>query len=437
MKYSKSKVILILSTVLLLVFTSLSFIAINLRLKMTVEESIVNHNLEVAKGLVNDLDIETYKKFLISREQNEQYWKIREQLNEFREQLGALYVYTLDIDNPEVSKSLIVGMPRSYDNFKIGEQCTVPKKYVERAFFYNEPYVTEEIQDPKYGTYMSVGVPIKEKSGNVIGYLGMDISSSAIHDIEESVIKDNVVIFIFIGLFIIMIIVSFLLLQRWYQKEVAKEVGHAENTYQSELRTLIASVSSFRHDYINHIQVIQGLLQIGAQEKALEYVTSLNKEVQMINKLKLTIEHPGLAILLQTKKLAAENYQIIMDLDITQNTYSYIKSIDLIKILSNLIDNAIDATMELPESNRKIEVNCIATDTKYIFQVTNPSSKKVETDLIFKQGYTTKNSNDSKVRGQGLFIVKEIVNKYKGIISLVSTNDQKVIARVEIPIKLK
>lgn len=431
----KRKIILILSTILILVFTSLSFLAINFRMKVTVEDAVVNHNLEVAKGLASDLDIETYKKFLENQEENQYYWKIRSELNEFRDKVGALYVYTLDIDNPEVSKTLIVGMPRNI-HFPIGTNCTVPKKYVERAFLYNEPYVTKEIHDPEYGTYMSVGVPIKDESGDVLGYLGMDISSASINHIEKAVIKDRVVIFIFIGLFIIIIIVSFLFLQRWYQKEVTKEVGYAENTYQSELSTLIASVSSFRHDYINHIQVIQGLLQIGAYDKALEYVTSLNKEVSMIEKLKLNIDHPGLAILLQTKKIAAENYQIDMDFGISQNAFDHIKSIDLIKILSNLIDNAIEATMELPESNRKIEVICTADAAKYIFQVTNTSIKKIEPDLIFKQGYTTKDRDVKKIRGQGLFIVKEIVKKNKGFISIKSTDDDmKVIAKVEIPIK--
>ena len=430
----KRKKILILSTVLILIFTSLSFAAINFRLKLTVEEAVVNHNLEVAKGLANDLDIETYKKFLENREENEYYWKIRNDLNEFRKKVGALYVYTLDIDNPEISKTLIVGMPRNF-HFPIGQKCTVPKKYVERAYYYNEPYVTKEIDDPGYGTYMSVGVPIKDESGNVFGYLGIDISSDSIKGIEKAVIKDHVSIFLMIGLFIISILVSFFFLQRWYQKEVTKEVGHAENTYQSELKTLIASVSSFRHDYINHIQVIQGLLQIGAHDKALEYVTSLNKEVSMIEKLKLNIDHPGLAILLQTKKIAAENYQIDMDFDITQNAFDSIKSIDLIKILSNLIDNAIEATMELPESKRKIEVLCIAEATKYIFQVTNTSLNKVEPNLIFKQGYTTKARDVKKIRGQGLFIVKEIVRKNKGTISITSTDDLEVIAKVEIPIK--
>ena len=76
----------------------------------------------------------------------------------------------------------------------------------------------------------------------------------------------------------------------------------------------------------------------------------MSKEVQAIESLKLNIDHPGLSILLQTKKLAAQNYHIDMDFTISNDAFDKIKTTDLIIILSNLIDNAIDATIELPES---------------------------------------------------------------------------------------
>ena len=75
-------------------------------------------------------------------------------------------------------------------------------------------------------------------------------------------------LFVFNGVFILVVIGSFLLLQRWYQKEVAKEVGYTEDTYQAELKTLITSISSLRHDFTNHIQVLHGLLQLGESKQA-------------------------------------------------------------------------------------------------------------------------------------------------------------------------
>ena len=51
-------------------------------------------------------------------------------------------------------------------------------------------------------------------------------------------------------------------MQKWYQKEVVKEIEDTEDTYQAEIRTLISSVQSLRHDYINHIQVLHGTAEI-------------------------------------------------------------------------------------------------------------------------------------------------------------------------------
>ena len=156
---------------------------------------------------------------------------------------------------------------------------------------------------------------------------------------------------------------------------MAKEVGVTEDTYQAEIITLITSVSSLRHDFTNHIQVLHGLLQLDAAEQAKGYVASLAKEVQAIESLKLNIDHPDLAILLQTKKLAAQNYNIDIDFAIAHDAFDKVKTIDLIKILSNLIDNAIEAAIELPEGERKIMIGCTVNDTHYVFNITNTGPK--------------------------------------------------------------
>ena len=251
--------------------------------------------------------------------------------------------------------------------------------------------------------------------------------------LKEKYCKSNISILAFNGVFILVVIASFLFLQRWYQKEMAKEVGVTEDTYQAEITTLIASVSSLRHDFTNHIQVLHGLLQLGEAERAREYVASLAKEVRAIESLKLNIDHPGLAILLQTKKLAAQNYNIEMDFTIAHDAFDTMKTTDLIKILSNLIDNAIDATIELPEGERKITISCTADDTHYVFKIINTGPKIIEQNQIFKQGFSTKKAEQGKIRGQGLFIVREVVHKYDGEISIDSTSELETTAIVEIP----
>ncbi|MFJ7734752.1 ATP-binding protein [Lysinibacillus sp. NPDC097287] len=434
MKNRKIKLILVLSMVLLLLFTSLNVITSYVKMTKTVEESIANQSLESAISIASAIDTEAYKQFLKDPVRNEYYWEIRSYLNDAREKLGALHVYTLEIDNPVVSKAMINGFPEELiDSYTIGEVCTVPAAQVRKAYA-GDTFVTGVIEDQNYGSYLSVGAPIKDETGQVIAYLGIDIGVNTLNVIKGKVLENNVLNLVFNGVFILFVIVSFLFLQSWYQKEMAKEVGVTEDMYLGEIKTLITSVSSLRHDFINHIQVIHGLLQLGESDRAQKYLSSLSKEVQSIQSLKLNIDHPGLSILLQTKKLAAQNNNINVDFTISRDSFDKIKTTDLIKILSNLVDNAIDATIELPEEQRKITICCTADDNQYEFKVTNTGPTIVEKDQIFKQGFSTKRAEQGKLRGQGLFIVKEIVRKYDGEVSIDSTNDLETTAIVKIPL---
>lgn len=423
-----------LSTFLLLLFTSLNVFTSYTKMKKTIEESIANQSLEAAIAMASTIDIETYQQFLATEERDAYYWKIRDLLNESRKKIGALNVYTLKIDNPKVAKTMIAGLPYELSfSYTIGEPCTVPEAQVQEAFKGNT-YVTGIIDDPQFGTYLSVGAPIKDDAGNVIGYLGIDIGAETLNGIIGKVLKNNILLFVFNGVIILVVIGSFVFLQSWYQKEMAKEVGVTEDTYQAEIKTLITSVSSLRHDFTNHIQVLHGLLQLGEAERAKEYLVSLSKEVQAIESFKLNINHPGLSILLQTKKLTAQNYNIDMNFSVSNDSFGNIKTTDLIKILSNLIDNAIDATIELPEEEREITIRITADEKHYVFMIRNSGPTIHENEQIFKQGYSTKKEQNGKIRGQGLFIVREIVNKYDGQISIYSSGENETTALVEIPI---
>ncbi|OCA92083.1 GHKL domain-containing protein [Pseudobacillus wudalianchiensis] len=432
MKRNKIKLIFILSIMLLLFFTSLNMYTSYLKIKRTVEESIANQSVEAAKSIASSIDIETYEQFLLNPVKNEPYWELRSYLNDAREKIGALYVYTLAIDNPKAAKTMIVGMPEEAKrSFPIGEVCTVPEKQVKRAYE-GKAYVTGVIKDDKYGDYLSVGAPIKGRDGKIIGYLGIDIGADMLEDIGGKVIENSISILVFNGVFVFIVLLSFFIMNKWYQKESVKEIEETEGTYQTEIRTLISSVQSLRHDFINHVQVLHGLLKLEKQAQALDYAASLFKEVQAIESIKLNVDNPGLSVLLQTKKLSAQNYNIDIQFTISSDPFDMIKTTDLIKILSNLIDNAIDATIELPEDERKIDIVCRADVNQYVFKITNTGSKIKDKENIFKSGFSTKEAVPGKVRGQGLFIVKEVVNKYNGRISIDSTGLETV-AIVEIP----
>ncbi|MFD9625877.1 ATP-binding protein [Peribacillus muralis] len=435
MKNKKLRAFLYLTILLLIVFILLNMFSTYLSIKNSVQKSVANQNLVAARSIADSMDVEAYERFLDNQVKNQEYEDIKAYLEDAREKIGALYVYTIMVDNPQVSKAMITGFSKDHiGDFPIGGVCTVPPKQVRQAY-QGKSFITGILDDPEYGDYLTVGVPIKNQDGSIIGFLGIDVSAENINSINGKVLRSSIAILVYNGGFVIMLLVTFFVVQKWYQKKLKREVGDTEDTYQSEFQSLIASVRSLRHDFSNHIQVIHGLLKLKETEKALDYLTGLSKEVHSIESMKLDVIHPGLSVLLETKRLSAQNYNIDIDINVSPNSFNRVKTIDLIKLLSNVIDNAIEATVELPEQERRMSIACKADDDKFTFRVTNtgPMISALDQENIFTSGFSTKKPQKDKVRGQGLFIVKDLVNRYDGEIQ-VQSNEEETSVSMMIPV---
>ncbi|MBO0999624.1 GHKL domain-containing protein [Bacillus sp. SD075] len=432
MKNKKLRAFLYLTILLLIVFILLNMFSTYLSIKNSVQKSVANQNLVAARSIADSMDIEAYQRFLNNQVKSRDYRDIKAYLEDAREKIGALYVYTIKIDNPRVSKAMITGFSKDHKgDFPIGGVCTVPSEQVKQAHE-GKSFITGILEDPEYGEYLTVGVPMKNQDGTIIGFLGIDVSAEDINAINGKVLKSSIAILVYNGGFVIMLLVTFFVIQKWYQKELTREVGDTEDTYQSEFQSLIASVRSLRHDFSNHIQVIHGLLKLAENTKALEYLTGLSKEVHSIESMKLDVIHPGLSVLLETKRLSAQNYNIDIEIDVSTESFNRVKTIDLIKLLSNVIDNAIEATIELPEQERRMNISCKADEEKYKFMVTNTGPRISELDMenIFASGFSTKKPQKGKVRGQGLFIVKDLVNRYDGEIHVQSSEKETTVTMI-------
>lgn len=438
MKNKKLRALLYLTILLLIVFILLNMFSTYLSIKNSVQKSVANQNLVAARSIADSMDMEAYQRFLNNQVKSQDYMDIKAYLEDAREKIGALYVYTIMIDNPTVSKCMITGFSKEHKgDFPIGGACTVPPEQVRQGYE-GKSFITGILEDPEYGEYLTVGVPMKNQDRDIIGFLGIDVSAEDINAINGKVLKSSIAILVYNGGFVIMLLVTFFVIQKWYQKELTREVGDTEDTYQSEFQSLFASVRSLRHDFSNHIQVIHGLLKLEENAKALEYLTGLSKEVHSIESMKLDVIHPGLSVLLETKRLSAQNYNIDIEIDVSPKSFNRIKTIDLIKLLSNVIDNAIEATIELPEQERRMNIACKADDEKYTFMVTNTGPMISELDLenIFASGFSTKKAQKGKVRGQGLFIVKDLVNRYDGEIHVQSSEKETTVTMI-IPVNGK
>jgi len=190
----------------------------------------------------------------------------------------------------------------------------------------------------------------------------------------------------------------------------------------SQLRLLASEEANqrfriFKHDLMNHLQIIQGLMSMEQYTKALEYTQSLTNDSKLlINRWSIGIPELESAIFHSISGLESKNIELKIDFCTLPQDIP-IKIYDLVKILVNLIKNAV---YELENSNapvKTLEIKIYEGVGEYVFEVVNnvPIIPEEKRSIIFNKGYTTKGS---KGNGLGLYIVRTITEKNFGTLEL-------------------
>ena len=179
-----------------------------------------------------------------------------------------------------------------------------------------------------------------------------------------------------------------------------------------------------RHDYLNQLQVVYGLLELEAYEEARDYMRPVFKDIMKVNRA-LKTSQPAVNALLQAKIETAEKKGIDFYPEVnTQLDDLPMEPWELCKILGNLIDNAITALQE-KQGEKKLVVGISESGESYRFSVHNngPAIPEEMQKLIFQQGFTTKKEEG---HGMGLAIVEAAVRQAGGKIRLRSSEEETV-----------
>jgi hypothetical protein len=201
---------------------------------------------------------------------------------------------------------------------------------------------------------------------------------------------------------------------------------HVQETYVDNVENLFLSMKEQRHDFNNHIATIAGMLQMNHYAEVREYTRSLVGETKAINDI-LNINNPALCALVQAKMAVAATSHITFEHDFRNMSHVVIKTVkatDLVKILSNLIDNAFDAVKLIDDPKRHyVSIKGEVVGPQLQFTVTNkgPQIEPALQQRIFESGFSTK--EQTKNSGMGLAIVRKLVASYKGSINLTSEAD--------------
>lgn len=213
----------------------------------------------------------------------------------------------------------------------------------------------------------------------------------------------------------VVVILAALSVDRFYYQNIHESIENLEKL-NLKLRTQ-------RHEYLNEMQVVYGLLELGEYDEAVKYLKPIYNDIAKVGKALKTAK-PAVNALLQTKLESAKKLDVEFFIEVSSDiAYINIEQWELCKVLANLLDNAFAAVSDNVDKAREVHISISENEACYIFCVYNngpeiPENRKM---LIFKQGFTTKNEEG---HGLGLSLVKRIVEAHSGKITVLSSKEK-------------
>lgn len=226
-----------------------------------------------------------------------------------------------------------------------------------------------------------------------------------------------------------------------------QEVGHVATLRDSSEVTGLAkglgvdsltdALRAQAHEFANRLHTIAGLVQLGRGEDAMKLIAQTSGLHQELTESLLErVGDPVLGALLLAKAAVASERGIELRVsDDTMMTRSLLDSEDLITLLGNLIDNALDAAVS-SETERWVSISVTEQADDLVVKVhdSGPGIPPGIDGQIFQEGFTTKSGSGKQRRGFGLALVRQVARRHGGEVSV--TNEGGALFTVRVPAKV-
>ncbi|HJD47415.1 MAG TPA: GHKL domain-containing protein, partial [Candidatus Mediterraneibacter norfolkensis] len=203
-----------------------------------------------------------------------------------------------------------------------------------------------------------------------------------------------------------------------------------QKSYYEELDQNQQQIRKIRHDMNNHLSVIEGLLKKGDIQNALEYFEDLAGHVRTGTR--RFCKDSIVNAVLNTKYTAAEDAAIDSFFHVDIDKILGIDAVSLCTIFSNTLDNAIEACLKIPETEKRhLSLKARYTDNGYFsYEIVNSKRNEVKKK---KDAFLT-DKEDARSHGLGIVSVRDVVRRYDGTLDITYTEDE---FRIVILIKAK
>ena len=200
-----------------------------------------------------------------------------------------------------------------------------------------------------------------------------------------------------------------------FSKQIDKRIAAYQRelieTHYREVDNMYRQIRGWRHDYRNHIQTMKVLAANGDLEALKNYLSELETDLNTVD----TVVKTGNAMadaILNSKISLAQSRRIAVHCDAHIPVQLKMSELDLCCIIGNLFDNAIEASLQLPEEQRLIRVYMDMKGTQLYISFTNFTALK-KLQKVGKRFATTKGDG----HGFGLVRIDSIIERLDGYLS--------------------
>ncbi|RJE84676.1 GHKL domain-containing protein [Paenibacillus sp. 1011MAR3C5] len=313
-------------------------------------------------------------------------------------------------------------------------------KFVQQAYHSNTIVTNTDKVDGRQIYKMFIPVSMSDRDISVVDELGNPLNNYVLTIISDyGIIQEKLnKQFLNLGLIITLLTLASLIIaiiaMRYAKQSRDKAVAVTQETYAEEINSLFHSIRAQRHDFINHVQTIHSLAELNKHKELVAYTKELTGEIKVMNDI-INIGNPAIAALIRSKISQAEGHRIHFQCRFNGLRLQGMggKTLDINRILGNLIDNAFDEVLKYGEEERNVLLVGNQTEHSLEFMVTNACHQAEEQAAkpLFEAGYSTKQNQH---QGLGLAIVKGIVERYKGEAAVVAEGQDQLTVIVRLPL---
>lgn len=215
---------------------------------------------------------------------------------------------------------------------------------------------------------------------------------------------------------LILVAVLFFYLSRQYEME--KKIAHLEQEknvllmrdYQLLKNTYAANARLF-HDFHNHIEALHRYLEKDRTAEAVQYLESLRSPTHAVTQ-PVWVGDEAVDYLINSKITLAASWEIQVNCNIEYPQHTNIRSVDLVAILGNLLDNALEAVEGIEGNLRFINLTIRRINEMLIIKLENGCKAAP----VITEGELKTTKKDADLHGWGLKSVRATAERYDGTV---------------------